>query len=192
MNVRRIARVAFALVVCSLAPLVAVAPAAAQALKGYQPLQAFQDRFSLQYPAKDWLLVPGGGASLVVLTQKKNEATVTIEYQPLQIQLEPGEIDAEFAKIEAEPIEQHQPTAEGVKSDVTESDGRKIIVINFTRRGATGAERVRQYSLPIGQQMYRIVCSAPAAQFAKYEPVFANIVKTFAVSGAAPAAAPKS
>lgn len=193
MKAWRAVRIAVVMGVCALAPSLAGAQGAsgAPALKGYQALSTFQDRFTLQYPSKDWLLVPGGGASLVTLTQKKSEATVTIEYQPLQLELAPSEIDQNFAQIEAEPVAQHQPTADGVKSQVVDDGGRKVIVIDFTRRGVTGAERVRQYSLPMGKQLYRIVCSAPAAQFAKYEPVFANIVKTFSVAGAA-AAPPKS
>ena len=198
MTVCRAVRIALMLSMCSLVPVVADAqpsgPAAAP-LKGYQALQTFQDRFTLQYPSKNWLIVPGGRASLVTLTHKKNEATVTIEYQPLQIELSPAEIDQTFAQIEAEPVSQQQPSATGVRSQVGDADGRKVVIIEFTRRGVTGAERVRQYSLPIGKQMYRIVCSAPSAAFAKYEPVFANIVRTFAVTGA-PAAtaatAPKS
>jgi hypothetical protein len=165
------------------------AAAAAAPLKGYQVLQAFQGKFTLQYPAKDWFAVPGGGASLVVLTQKKQEATVTIEFQPLQLELAPAEIDDSFAQIEAEPVTQHQPTAEGLKSKVADSNGRRVVVIDFTRRGVMGTEQVRQYSLPIGKQLYRIVCVSPAALFGRYEPVFANVVNSFSVAGATP---PKS
>jgi hypothetical protein len=160
--------------------------------KGYQIFQGLRTLFTVQYPSKDWQVVPGGSASLVAFTQKKAEATVVIEYQALTLELAPTEIDEGFAQIEAEPIAQHQPTATDVASHIAEADGRKVIVIDYNRKGIAGAEKVRQYSLPIGKQMYRIVCSAPAALFAKYEPTFVTVVKTFAVAGGAPAAPAKS
>jgi hypothetical protein len=47
-----------------------------------------------------------------------------------------------------------------------------------------GPETVRQYSLPLGKHLYRIVCSAPTASFGKHEPVFTAIVESFKVAAA--------
>lgn len=160
--------------------------------KGFQIFQGLRTLFTVQYPSKDWQVVPGGSASLVAFTQKKAEATVVIEYQTLQLELAPTEIDDGFAQIEAEPIAQHQPTATDVQGRIADADGRKVVVIDYNRKGVGGPEKVRQYSMPIGKQMYRIVCSAPAPLFAKYEPTFVTIVRTFAVAGAAPAGPAKS
>jgi hypothetical protein len=42
-----------------------------------------------------------------------------------------------------------------------------------------GSERVRQYSVPVGRQLYRLTCISSAAQFAAYDPVFAHIAASF-------------
>jgi hypothetical protein len=166
--------------------------------KGYQFFITYRDRFTFEYPSKDWELVSGGASSLLTLTQKKREATVVVEYQPLHLELAANEIDDNFAKLESEPITTRQPDVNGVGMRLLDVGSSRIVVVDFSRRGVTGMERVRQYSLPVGKHLYRLVCSAPVGAFSKYEPVFTTIVETFRVAGApapsaaaAPAAAPK-
>lgn len=161
------------------------APAQAPApRKDYQILRTFADRFTFVYPKKDWEIIPGGGASLLTLTQKKREATVVVEYQPLHLELEPSEIDDNFAKLELEPITTRQADVNGVGQRLQDLGSQRVVIVDFSRKGTTGTERVRQYSLPIGKHLYRIVCSAPSAAFAKYEPVFTVIVESFRAAGA--------
>ena len=167
------------------AAVVSVTSLEAQASrKGFTIFRAFQDRFTFEYPVKDWDTVAGGTSSLVALSQKKREAAVVVEYQPLRLELAPSEIDQEFAKLEAEPVTTRQPGAAEVSVKLIDVGANRVIVVEYTRRGIWGAERVRQYSLPLGKQMYRIVCSAPATLFAKHEPTFAALVESFKVAAA--------
>jgi hypothetical protein len=158
--------------------------------KGYQLLRVFPERFSCEYPAKDWDIVAGGASSLVAVTQKKHEATIVVEYQPMQLELAPSEIDDTFAKLEVEPITARQSGVSGLSSKILDVNGHRTIVIEYSRLGATGPEHVRQYSMPIGKHLYRVIGSAPNANFEKYAPTFEVAASSFVVSGA-PAAAPK-
>jgi hypothetical protein len=157
--------------------------------KGYQVLRVFPERFTCEYPAKDWDIVAGGASSLVTVSQKKREATIVIEYQPMQLELAPSEIDDTFAKLEAEPIGVRQSGVTGLSTRILDVNGHRAIVIEYSRRGATGPEHVRQYSLPIGKHLYRVIGSAPNGNFERYAPTFEVAALSFAVAGA-PAAAP--
>jgi hypothetical protein len=157
---------------------------AAGVRKGYQLFRGYPDRFTFEYPTKEWDQVAGGTSSVLALTQKKREATVVIEYQPLRLALEPSEIDEEFAKLELEPVTTRQPGAANTGLKLVEMGPYKVIVIEYSRKGLQGAETVRQYSIASGKHLYRIVCSAPTASFGKHEPVFSAIVETFKVAGA--------
>lgn len=158
--------------------------------KGYQVLRVFPERFTCEYPAKDWDIVSGGASSLVAVTQKKHEATIVVEYQPMQIELAPSEIDENFAKLEVEPISGRQSGVSQLSSKIQDVNGHRAIVIEYSRTGAMGPEHVRQYSLPIGKHLYRVIGSAPTGNFEKYAPTFDVAAQSFVVAGA-PAAAPK-
>jgi hypothetical protein len=157
--------------------------------KNYQLLRVFPDRFTCEYPAKDWDVVPGGASSLVTVSQKKREATIVIEYQPMQLELAANEIDDNFAKLEAEPISARQSGVSGLSAKIQDINGHRAIVLEYTRRGATGPEHVRQYSLPIGKHLYRVIGSAPVSNFERYAAAFDVAAASFLVSGA-PAPAP--
>jgi hypothetical protein len=173
-----------AILMMALAPfasamLHAQAKPAAGVRKGYQPFRGYPDRFTFEYPTKDWEQIAGGTSSVMTLTQKKREAAVVIEYQPLRLELAPSEIDEEFAKLELEPVTTRQPGATNTGLKLVEMGANKVIVIEYSRKGLMGPETVRQYSLPLGKHLYRIVCSAPTASFGKHEAVFTAIVESF-------------
>jgi len=163
--------------------LEAQAKPAAGVRKGYQPFRGYPDRFTFEYPIKDWEQIAGGTSSVLTLAQKKREAAVVIEYQPLRLELAPNEIDEEFAKLELEPVTTRQPGATNTGLKLVEMGANKVIVIEYSRRGLAGPETVRQYSLALGKHLYRIVCSAPTASFGKHEPVFTAIVESFKLAG---------
>jgi hypothetical protein len=182
---RRFAACAAAVLMVALAApfasvtLDAQAKPAASVRKGYQPFRGYPDRFTFEYPTKDWEQIAGGTSSVLTLTQKKREAAVVIEYQPLRLELAPNEIDEEFAKLELEPVTQRQPGAANTGLRLVEMGANKVIIIEYSRKGLAGPETVRQYSLALGKHLYRIVCSAPTASFGKHEPVFTAIVESF-------------
>jgi pSer/pThr/pTyr-binding forkhead associated (FHA) protein len=73
---------------------------------------------------------------------------------------------------------------ETVVRETAVSQGPAAKDINdFTRAGTAGPERVREYSITVGNKIYRLTCSAAATEFARYEPVFARVAATFATAG---------
>lgn len=143
--------------------------------------QLFKDpggRFSLEYP-KDWQAVAGAGDVLVTFVQKKSEAAFVVERYRMNQALTPDEITDLFAQIEADVLKERQPKAADVTAKIVDANGQRLIVIDYSRPGLSGPERARQYSFPVGQDLYRLTCSALKNQFAKYDPVFIHVAETF-------------
>ena len=159
-----------------------LAPRFAWSAVSAKDFQLFRDpasRFSLEFP-KDWQVNAGVGDVLVTFAQKKNEAALVVERFHLNLAPTPEKIDELFAQIEEDTLKERQPQAIAVSHRLADGNGRRFIVIDYTRPGLTRPlDRARQYSLPIGQDLYRLICSAAPAQFAKYEPLFAHVNDSF-------------
>jgi hypothetical protein len=138
------------------------------------------NRVRLEFPKKDWLIIPGGTMTVASLTQKSGQAAVVIEHTKLNAPLAPEDITDLFAQLEADQVKELEPTANDVQSKLVSVDNRRMVIVGYTRRGVTGIERVRVYSVPLGSDLYRLTCSAAAPQFARYEQVFAHVAATFA------------
>ena len=137
-------------------------------------------QFTLEYP-KDWQVIAGAGDTIVTFAQKKNEAAIVVERFRLNIPLAPENVTALFAQIESDFLKERQPKATEVNARLVERNGPRMIVIDYARPGFARPERARQYSLPRGQMLFRLMCSAVTAQFTKYEPMFAHAAETFKV-----------
>jgi hypothetical protein len=138
------------------------------------------NRIRFEFPKKDWQIVPGGTVSMVSVTQKAGQAAVVVEHTKLNAALAPDDITDLFAQLEADQIKQAQPDASDMQSKLVSVGNRRLVIVGYTRRGVTGAERVRVYSVPVGVDLYRLTCSAASQQFARYEQVFAHVAATFA------------
>jgi hypothetical protein len=140
-----------------------------------RPLHDTLGRVRLDYPHKDWLVTPGGGDALLTLTEKRAEAAVFLEAVRMTSPLAPEEITDLFAKIEVETIQERDPRAASFTSRLLDVDGRRIVVIEYSRQGLLGPERVRQYSYPAGTALYRLICSASVAKQPKYASIFSHM-----------------
>ncbi|MFI5178388.1 MAG: hypothetical protein ACHQO8_07495 [Vicinamibacterales bacterium] len=150
-----------------------------------QPFQGPNNRTRFEYPKKDWQAVPGGSSVLVSLAQKKGEAAVVVEETRLNQALAAEDITDLFGQLEADVVKEHQPSATDVQSKVVDAGGRRFVILSYGRKGIAGPERVRQYSFPVGAELFRLTCSAPVPLFARYEPVFAHIAATFTFTAGA-------
>ena len=54
-----------------------------------------------------------------------------------------------------------------------------MVIADYSRSGVRGQERVRQYSLPAGQTVFRLVCVSSDPQFEQYASAFARVADTF-------------
>jgi hypothetical protein len=165
---------------------------AAQAMAQKSGYSVFTDpgrRFSVEYP-KDWtwLMISGSGEPLATFSQPKKEAAFVVERFRLRQPL-PGDLVTEvFAQIEADVLKENQPRATDVVAKMVDEGGKRVIVIDYSRpvAGADLQERVRQFSYPVGQDLYRVTCMAINAQFAKYEATFAMVAASLKPAGELP------
>ncbi len=47
---------------------------------------------------------------------------------------------------------------------------RRLVAVQYSRPGVLGSERVRQYSVPVGTELYRVTCISSAAQIRRLRP----------------------
>ena len=171
--------------ICSAVPLVVACllsgslAALADKTIQYQQFVGPSERFTLEYPKKDWRIIPGGGAVLVTIAEKNSDAVVIVERARLNLELAREEITDVFAQNEADVARERRPGATGVNARVIDNGTLRFILLQYTQPGTKGAERVREYSFPIGTDLYRLICTAPADQFDKFEPIFGHIATTF-------------
>jgi hypothetical protein len=148
-------------------------------------------RFSVEFPKEwKWLIVAGSGEALVTFIQPKSEAAVVVERFRLKQKLAPNDITDLFVQIEIDVLKENQPKASNFDGKVISQTGHRTAVIDYTRPGLGENERVRQYSYPIGDSLYRATCMALNSAFKKYETTFQNMAESLK-SAAELEAAPK-
>ena len=133
-------------------------------------------------PRKDWMVLPTGRSVLFVMAARKGDAVVMVERTPLSLPLEPDDVTEVLAQIQIDTIKSRETRASDFEPRVIDAGERRLVAVQYKRPGALGAERVRQYSLPIGKWLYHITCAASGNQFVSYEPLFAHIAGSFAAS----------
>jgi hypothetical protein len=136
-------------------------------------------RYSIEFP-KDWRfsMIYGASEPIATFVQGKAEAAVVVERARLRQRLEARDVTDVFAQIEADVVKENQPGATDVAAKLTREEGRPIVVIDYTRETLGGRQRVRQYSIPAGTDLYRITCMAQLNTFARHEAVMAAMVST--------------
>ena len=141
--------------------------------------QTFKDpagRFELEYPAKDWKRLPSGGSSLAVFA-RNDGPTLFVDHVRLVGALTPAEIEG-MAAVELDTLKEQQPKAKDFKSDMLDSKAGRGVAIRYSR-DSTGPETVVQYSIPVGQELFRLNGVIPDKQLAKYEPIIMYMIQSF-------------
>ena len=151
----------------------------------YQTFKDPSGRFEIEYPAKDWKRLPSGGSSLAVFA-RNDGPTLFLDHITLAEALTPAEIGG-MPAVELSTLKDQQPKAKDFKSDMLDSKAGRGVLIRYTR-DATGPETVVQYSIAIGQELFRINGVIPDKQVTKYEPIIMYMIQSFK----APATAPTS
>lgn len=135
--------------------------------------------FTLAVPKNNWMVLPATRSLLFLIAARKGDASVTVERAPLSIALQPEDVTDVLAQIQMDAIKAREPRATEFEARVLDAGDRRFVAIQYRRTGATGPERVRQYSLPVGHWLYHVTGAASLTQFASYEAVFAHIAATF-------------
>jgi hypothetical protein len=148
-----------------------------------RPQRSADAPLQVEFPAKDWMVLPSSGALVLAAASRKGDAVVLIERSTLRQALDPADITELFAQIEIEAIKERQPKAADFQSKVLDSGARRLVAVQYSRLGVLGSERVRQYSVPVGTDLYRVTCISSAARFAAYDPVFSHIAASLTFTG---------
>jgi hypothetical protein len=148
-----------------------------------QPQRSMDAPLQVEFPTKDWMVLPSSGALVFVAASRKGDAVVLIERSTLRQALDPADITDLFAQIEIEAIKESQPKAADFLSKVLDSGARRLVAVQYSRPGVLGNERVRQYSVPVGTVLYRMTCISSAARFAAYDPIFAHMAASLTFTG---------
>jgi hypothetical protein len=141
--------------------------------------QTFKDpagRFEIEYPTKDWRLLPSGGSSLAVFARNDGPA-LFIDHIKLVDRLTPGEIDA-MPEMELGRLKDQQPKGKDFKSDMFDTKAGHGVLIRYSRIG-TGPESVMQYSIPVGQDLFRLNGVVPEKLLSKYEAIIIHMIESF-------------
>ncbi len=145
----------------------------------FQVVKLSDAGFQVEWPKKDWLLLPSAGPFALVLATKKGDAMVAVERTSLRQPLQPSDITDLFAQLESDTIKEREKPVD-LQARVIEAGDRRLAAVQYQRSGPQGTERVRQYSVPAGKRLYRLICVSSASQFLTYDPVFAHMAATFA------------
>lgn len=145
----------------------------------FEAQKAADAPIKLDVPKNNWMVLPATRSVLFLIAARKGDASVTVERAPLSLALQPEDVTDVLAQIQADAIKAREPRATEFEARVLDAGDRRFVAIQYRRTGATGAERVRQYSLPVGHWLYHVTCAASLTQFASYEAVFAHIAATF-------------
>jgi len=147
-----------------------------------------------EYPRKDWEVVlpksvppaePGASRPIVSIVQRRREAAIVVEQEKLHRPLAEDDLTELFGQLEGDAIHERQPLAKEILPKVVQAGSRRLVIVTYSRQVAyAGTQRVRQYSmLAGGAALFRLTCSAPTAQFSRYEPVFAHVAASFSATG---------
>jgi hypothetical protein len=142
----------------------------------YETFKDPSGRFDLEYPIKDWKLLPSGGSSLAVFA-RNDGPTLFVDSVRLREKLTAGEIEA-MPEMEVNRLKDQQPKAKGFKTDLLESRAGRGVLIQYARE-SKGPEIVIQYSIPVEQNLYRLSGVSPEKQLSKYEPVIMHMIQSF-------------
>lgn len=144
-----------------------------------QPIKPTDGGFQIEWPKKDWMVLPSIGPLALVLASKKGDALIVVERSTLRQPLDPSDITDLFAQLEGDAIKEKQKPLD-LQARVIDGGDHRLVAVQYQRNGALGVERVRQYSVPAGRQLYRLICISAGTQFLAYDTLFAHVAATFA------------
>jgi hypothetical protein len=136
--------------------------------------------FSVEYPKKDWQVIPGFGPAKVLFASVRGDAAIAVDDITLNVPLGADEIGDTFIKYETDDLKRTWPTARDVQTSIVKANAGPIVVIDFKEDAALGPQQVRQYSLPRKEHLYRVTCVALPSSFARYLPTCEHMAATVA------------
>jgi hypothetical protein len=141
----------------------------------YQTFKDSAGRFEIDYPSKDWRLLPGAESSLAVFAHNDGP-TLFVDHVRLVDSLTPDEIEA-LPDLEVDRLKRREPQAK-LTSVMLDSKTGNGVLITYSRVG-TGPESVTQYTIAVGQDLYRLNGIVPERLLSKFEPIVKHMIQSF-------------
>jgi hypothetical protein len=136
-------------------------------------------RFELEYPTKDWRILPSGVGSSLVFS-RTDGPSLFIDQITIVDRLTPAEVDV-LADIEISRLKKEQPKGRDFKSEMLEGKSGRGVLIRYSRPG-TELESVVQYSIPVEKDLYRLNGVMPSRLLSKHESVVMHMIQSFKAS----------
>jgi len=159
--------------------------------KNVDPPKVFTGTFQIALP-KNWHMAPGHQGTIfsIVEDTKRWETggVITLEHMQLQERFETPliaglsdqELTATAGAVELKTVRDRELSGKEFAVSLLARNPRIVFLVHYVRPGISGTDdHVVQYSIPIGLVMYRLICIAPVATFAKYQPLFAHVAASF-------------
>ncbi len=144
------------------------------ALEEARTFRDAEGRFQFDYPGWDWTVSPGAEPAVVVV-EKPDGASIRIEHD---LTSTPDLSSAALIDEESRLVFEREPQADRLTLRVPRP-ASPLIVLDYRRPTDSGWEQVRQYSRIEGQEIFRLVASAPADSFTLVEGVFNLVARSF-------------
>jgi hypothetical protein len=144
----------------------------------YRLFRSASAPFTVEYPKKDWQMVPGFGTATVLFTTLRGDAMVGIEDVMLSVPLSDDDIGDTFIKYETDDVKRMWPAAQSMQTTMLKADAGPVVVIDFKQDAALGPQQIRQFSLPRKDHLYRVTCVSLPTSFPRYLPICEHIATT--------------
>ena len=145
-------------------------------------------RFDFEYPMKDWSPQSSVGGTLAIVARNDREATVAIDYSRMALTRPPSsDTDYEtLGEFEIQDLKERHPQTKDFTSEIVDTKGGRGVLIRYANVGTKGPERVMQYSIPVGLDLYRVIAIVPEVLLSKHEAVLMHMIKSFQAPASSP------
>jgi hypothetical protein len=135
-------------------------------------------RFEFEYPTKDWREL--SSAATLAIIARNDGATVAIDLSRMAL-ARPLTAEAfdTLAEVEIDGLKERHPQAKDFKFELIETKGGRGVLIRYASLGTKGPERVIQYTMPVGLDLYRVIAVVPEMLLSKHEPVLLHMIQSF-------------
>jgi hypothetical protein len=135
---------------------------------------------TFEYPAKDWVDSGSGVTTLATFAQRKGEASMLLEYDVTEFPT--LAVNDVFLSLEEDRVAKLRAVA-GVTGRILQVGDRGIAILEYTEQGEQRTDRVRIYVMPVGREVFRLICRAAAPLFPKYQEVFSHAAASLVLGG---------
>jgi len=137
-------------------------------------------RFEFDYPTKDWKTLAGAGTALAQFARNDGGATFAIDHTQLSNTIPSSDLAyTTMAEVEVDDLKARSPQNKNFTSELVETKGGRGALIKYTQAGAKGPERVMQFSIPLGKELFRVIGTVPESQAVKHEATVLHMIESF-------------